>query len=332
MGNENKIDPAGIVSPTQLLAAMFVLLLVVVPALITGAVTISSPSWAPAMFAVAAVAYVPLVILAVFRLLTRHRLKLLNDESVTDLGVRALELAPRVDDALDEAGFDIEALIAGRSRKPDSRAATETLQKEVDELVAVVNTMRQRDGFEAVPSEALLESAKGLMAQHRWAAAARYFDEYVKRDDSDWQVHFSRGVAHANTRRGVSSNIQAARAYGDAIVLAPNDADLNLLARLFTYRAAMMKRLGRLDEAAADLSLAQARATRHYEIVDLLYNQASVYAMMNRKKESLDAIRELRKLGGVQLVRPRVNEYFQNIREDPEFLRLIEEESGTDFR
>lgn len=57
------IKPTGILSHAQLLAAMAGLLLVVVPALVTGAVTVSSPAWAPGIFALTALAYVPVVVL-----------------------------------------------------------------------------------------------------------------------------------------------------------------------------------------------------------------------------------------------------------------------------
>lgn len=329
MATQHKIDPSGIVSPTQLLAAVLVLLLVVVPALITGAATVDNPSWAAGLFVIAAVAYVPLVLVALFLLLTKYRLFLLGDQALVRLGAQARELAPHVSSLRTAAGFDIEALV-GHTTRPKDPVATEELRKQTDELVVVVDQLRARDGFDAVPSEALLESAKGLMVQHRWKAAARYFDEYVKHEDSDWQVHFSRGVAHANSRTGESSDISAVRAYSDALALAPPDADPNLIARLLTYRAAMNKRRGRLLEAEVDLALAESKATRRYEIVDLLYNKAAVFAMMSRKEESLEAIRRLKELGALQLVRPRVGSYFKSLSDDPEFLRILgDEPSGN---
>lgn len=63
MTAESRIDPTGRVSPRQLRTAMFVLLLLLLPALTLGAAIISSPPWAPGVFVLAAMAYVPVVIL-----------------------------------------------------------------------------------------------------------------------------------------------------------------------------------------------------------------------------------------------------------------------------
>lgn len=63
MTAESRIDSTGRISPKQLRTAMFVLLLLLVPALTIGAATISSPPWAPGIFVLAAAAYVPVVIL-----------------------------------------------------------------------------------------------------------------------------------------------------------------------------------------------------------------------------------------------------------------------------
>ena len=63
MTAESRVDPTGRVSPKQLRTAMFVLLLLLVSALVVGAATISSPPWAPGVFVLTAVAYVPVVVL-----------------------------------------------------------------------------------------------------------------------------------------------------------------------------------------------------------------------------------------------------------------------------
>ena len=63
MTAESRIDPTGRISPKQLRTAMFVLWFLLVPALVVGAATISSPPWAPGVFVLTAVAYVPIVIL-----------------------------------------------------------------------------------------------------------------------------------------------------------------------------------------------------------------------------------------------------------------------------
>lgn len=63
MAAESQIDSTGSASPRLVQATMLVLVLLLLPALVTGAVAISSPPWAPGIFALIAVAYVPVAIL-----------------------------------------------------------------------------------------------------------------------------------------------------------------------------------------------------------------------------------------------------------------------------
>src|SRR5215831_8787030 len=79
----------------------------------------------------------------------------------------------------------------------------------------------------------------------------------------------------------------------DAITYLPSDVSSNVRARLFGYRGAMAKRLGRLDEVLADLEIARKHATADYEVEDVLYNLASVYAMNGDRDARLRAVRAL---------------------------------------
>ena len=53
----------------------------------------------------------------------------------------------------------------------------------------------------------------------------------------------------------------------------------------------MLKRLRRLDEAEADLSIASKLATDPYDILDTRYNLAGVYALAGERLKMLDAVR-----------------------------------------
>ncbi|MER5466831.1 hypothetical protein ABT010_40735 [Streptomyces sp. NPDC002668] len=269
LGNQ-QIDPGGVLAPTQLLAAVLVLLLVSVPAFITGAVTATSPSWVPGMFAVAAVIDVPLTLLFIYQLLTKHRQNITNDEVYE----RAVLLAPRasrgLDESLSQAGVDTASLITGTA------TADQRVREALAEMEAVVSVLRDRAAGNAVPPDVELSLAKALMAERRWAEASERFDRYVGEVDADWEIHFARGVAHANSRRGPSSDLSALRAMNEAIALVSEDAEANIVARLFAYRGAMAKRLGRYVQAEADLLLARRYATAAYEITDITYNLAAV--------------------------------------------------------
>ena len=95
-------------------------------------------------------------------------------------------------------------------------------------------------------------------------------------------------------------------------------------ARLFTYRGAIYKRLGRTDEALADLGLARTLATANYEIRDNLYNIACVHAIRGDRDAMLQALRELGQQGGsFSNVRTHLDDYFASFRNDEEFKALV---------
>ncbi|MFD8645933.1 tetratricopeptide repeat protein [Streptomyces zaomyceticus] len=171
--------------------------------------------------------------------------------------------------------------------------------------------------------EATLRAAKFLMGERQWAQAAQEFDRYTRLTDADWDVHFVRAVAHANTRAGHAADLSALRAYSEAIALLPDNADLDLRARLFAYRGAMAKRMGRYDQAESDLLLARRHATAAYEAGDIAYNLAAVYALTGRREDALTELRELRRHGAIRLVWGHLDDYFKPLRNDPEFHKIV---------
>lgn len=318
--SHQRIDPGRVITPTNLLAATLVLVLAAVGALITGASVVTAPTWISAMFSIGAVAIVPVALILVYVLLTRHRPNLVNDELFAQSTRQVSSSAERLGQSLEAAGADPTALASGRVD------ANEDIRTDLAKLLAAVSRLEQQStDSSTIPLEALLAAANGLMAAHRWIEAARYFDMYVAKMDANWEVQFLRGVAYANTRAGFPSNLSALRAYNEAIALAPHTIEPNLMARLFAYRGAIAKRLNRLDQAEHDLLLARNKATASYELADIAYNLACVYAMTNRKKETLSELRILRELNpqGPAIVRAHIDDYFSNLRDDPEFRREI---------
>jgi tetratricopeptide (TPR) repeat protein len=171
--------------------------------------------------------------------------------------------------------------------------------------------------------ETCLEMAKAFSIAGKWAFAAEYYDRYVVVYSDDWEVHFLRGVAYANSRQGRKTNVASLRAYGDAISLIPESEDRNVLARLHTYRGAILKRLNRLDQALADLRLGRKWARDGYETNDNLYNLACVYAMKKNKKQMLKYLRELLSTPGWK-EQIQHKSYFKHYAQDPDFQGALE--------
>ncbi|MBV7326922.1 hypothetical protein KFU94_01410 [Chloroflexi bacterium TSY] len=169
-----------------------------------------------------------------------------------------------------------------------------------------------------------LEMAKGFSLSAQWLKAAEYYNRYIEYFPDDWQIHFFRGVAYQNSRQSYHTNLEALRAYNEAIVYIPKDMDINIRARLFTYRAAVSKRLNKLDEAESDLLLAQEYATADYEVHDIKYNLAAVYALKGERSKMLKKIEELHKRPNKLLnIRLHLDDYFAAYSNDQEFLNAI---------
>jgi hypothetical protein len=98
-------------------------------------------------------------------------------------------------------------------------------------------------------------------------------------------------------------------------------------ARLHTYRGALLKRLHRLEEAESELLLAQHWATAVYELTDNQYNLACIYAMKKDKEKMLDYLRSL-STSWYSLLKLRGNPYFDNYRDDPDFLAILGSVTG----
>ena len=136
---------------------------------------------------------------------------------------------------------------------------------------------------------------------------------------SDWEDYYIRGVNLANKRGGPETDNAALRSYAQAIAIAPLDLPQNTMSRLYAYQAAILKRLGRLEEAKNGLLLAQQLASEDREIADAMYNMACVLAMNG---DADGAIAHLRKLiehdsGWAPIIASK--SYFRNISDHPEF-------------
>jgi len=166
-----------------------------------------------------------------------------------------------------------------------------------------------------------IQMAKAATTAGNWLEAAQHYDEYLKYDGDDWEIHFLRGVAYANARSGDDAHMRGLRSYSEAIALAPTGTDDNTRARLHTYRAALLKRLNRLDEAESELLLANRWASAPYEVSDNHYNLACVYALMQKKEKMLHHLGEIASSHGLMRV-VKTKSYFAAYRNDPDFRTL----------
>lgn len=267
-----------------------------------------------------------LLVLAVVLNRTEGPLKVGPSGLETHLRREATVEARRVGDFLTENGLDSLLATASGDRSLEDVAQPEQIKRSLSSLVRALERLevaQERDQDESVPPDVLLNAAHGLMAAEEWTKAANYFDRYVAVEPDNWEAQFSRAVAHANARSGKDSNLASLRAYNDALALRPPDAEPNLIARLFSYRGAILKRLGRLPEAEADLRIGDGLATEEYEKNDIRYNLACVFAMTNRRDEALSLVRTLEGTPFIEAIYANRHRYFEALADDPEFREMV---------
>lgn len=138
-----------------------------------------------------------------------------------------------------------------------------------------------------------LSMAKTYSIAKEWPAAISQFELALPNLPIDWNNYMLYGIACANSRNN-SHYLKAIEAYSNAIVYIPDNAEVNMKARLYVYRGNIYKRIGRLDEAVSDLKFALSNiSTDGYERTDALYNLACVYAMQNNVIEFNNVMAQL---------------------------------------
>jgi hypothetical protein len=201
---------------------------------------------------------------------------------------------------------------------PSDEGRTETAQlvRTIEALVRRLESASADGEPDApVPADTRLEVARGLLSQRRWADAASMLDDYVSSRPDDWDAQFARGAAHANSRAGNTADLSALRAFNEAIAFVPRSEARDWLPRFFGYRGAMLKRLGRYDEAESDLRIARRVATKADDRNDVDYNLAAVYALTGRHDEAMDLVRALAGTRFIAGIKSHADDYFKSIKE-----------------
>lgn len=159
--------------------------------------------------------------------------------------------------------------------------------------------------------------AKSYSIIKEWEKAIEQFELSMPCMLTNWNVQFLYGVACANSRNN-SHYLKAIEAYSNAIVYIPDNAEVNMKARLYVYRGSIYKRIGRLDEAVSDLKFALTNiSTDGYERTDALYNLACVYAMQNNVIEFNNVMAQLESAEDddtIDRIKKRLQVYAPNFR------------------
>jgi len=228
--------------------------------------------------------------------------------------------------SMSAADLDSLSLAAGRTLSDVPDDAREQVRRQLTDLMYSIDKLTSDESAknEAIDPDTILALAQGCMAEGKWLDAAIKFEEYAQLRPGNWEASYARGVAFANSRKNSETNLSSLRAYNDAIAFATPGIDKNMRARLFAYRGAILKRLRRLDEAESDLLLAKRYPNRQYEIDDINYNLAGVYALRGDRALLLEVVETLRKSRNYLLqIHAHLGDYFKLFREDQEFLSAI---------
>ena len=253
----------------------------------------------------------------------RDRTEKWSKRKEEELATENRKLQADLQSALSASGFTLESLAMGRSIRDVSIELQHTLETALEKA----HSAELADPKTQSP-EWHLSLAQGYMAQRDWKLAAEHFDSYTSLRPDDHEAQFSKGVSYANMRGGNESNHTALRAYNEAIAFLPANADKNWVARCYAYRAAVMRRLGRYDEAENDLALALRYSAEDYERSDVIYNLATVYALQGRRSEMLGMVKQLLSRRHLQEIRSHLNDNFSAYATDTEFLDLLASQIG----
>jgi tetratricopeptide (TPR) repeat protein len=183
------------------------------------------------------------------------------------------KLQLKLDQVLADANIDIHSFDLMNAVQEISSEFKSSL-KEISGKIETLESSSNEDNHELN-----ISMAKAFASNGEWYKAASQYDLATRDISDNWELYFYKGMAFANSRNSTATNLKALQAYADAIVYLPKDVDPNMRARLFIYNGAMLKRLGRIDEAEYHIVHGLKYATAHYEVNDGLYNLGCIYAM-----------------------------------------------------
>lgn len=169
-----------------------------------------------------------------------------------------------------------------------------------------------------------LSIGNGFIISKDWEKAVYHLDLASQVFPLDPNIHFTRGVCYANIRGGRETDGKSIEAYSRAIVYL-SDTEKETRSKAYIYRGAMLKRLGKLDEAENDIKFGLSHTSNKHFQSDALYNLACIYAMRNEKDNLYSAIKLIRQsnVSYIDAIKYHIRDYFINFKEDIEFNKLI---------
>lgn len=320
-----RLDPEKIGSPFQLLAAAMVFVVLLNGTLLSAAAVLEDVPGASMTLVIAAVAYPPVLLGGLFVLQTRYRDKLLGDEAFLRMEERATELRA----SLQAIGFDPTKLSGWAPSTELPPGATDEIRDQAWELEKLISSrLKEDDGQLRAVADASRELGHAALAQGRWREGAEHLTKYLAFNPQAWNEWFAQGTAYANTR---DADSLAVFAYTRALETLPENAQRSTKARIYTYRAGVMKRDPQNRTAAVtDLEKAQELAEEgSYEADDVHYNLAAILSMRGETEAAMHELRQIINPWFFELITAHEHDYFANLADHDYFRRLLEEKLSS---
>ena len=327
MTDSQRIDPEKISAPFQLLAAALVFIVLLDGSFLSAAAVINRPDWAGGLLVVASVLNVPFLLLGAFLLATRFRPQLLADEHYVQWRISAQWSTMQLKESNDAAGVDLSAIFLSEGQQTAKSSRDLYMSRYGRELEQALRDPRRRDALDQdTVASASRELGRASAAQGDWVRAADHFEASLDAAPNDWGTWFALATSLANVRGGNEVNRRAIGAIDRALELAPPTVESQTILRMKTYRAAVLKRLGEIDESLAQLLAVESEAQPGTdEGDDIAYNLACVYAI---RGDGENAVRQLRLIHDDRFLIAAAahrHDYFSSLLDYEPFNKLIAE-------
>lgn len=201
-------------------------------------------------------------------------------------------------------------------------AAESGLPVLLEELSNSVRELAQLHAPVLAEPDDYLELARGFLRTRAWVEAVEPLRTYVGLVPDDYDGWFSLGIAAMNARGGRAFDAEALVGYSNALARFPPDGSERFRAQLLSYRAAALKRLGRLGEAQCDARLARELAHdvgAEAEELDATYNLACIYGLQGDVDRLLPLLGALRDTSYEFAVLGKLQTYFAPVCDDDRF-------------
>jgi tetratricopeptide (TPR) repeat protein len=323
VGNQ-QINAEKIGTPFQLLAAGMVFIVLLDGSFLSAAAVLEHPAWVPAALTIAAIVYPLVFFVGLFVLQTKFREQLLDDSHWLK---RVREVSFELGQAVTATNLDFTRLNPGTVAPHLPAEQQSELEAREQELERILKSAADEniELHGSALADAARELAHAALARGKWLEAAERLETYLELNPGDWSEWFAQGTAYANTRGGTETDEASLASYDRTLDTIPSDVDPVLLARLYSYRAGVLKRLGRFEEARSELEQARELAVEgSYEADDINYNSAVIYAIEGKKENAVQALRQIREASYLGAVVAHREDYFEQLTGYGPFEELIE--------